>query len=362
MYCPNCAAPVAPQADSCPACGADFSAPAAWKPVPTPPPAKRPKTRLPWMWLLAGAAYGVLLRALAGIAPAVFGAMSFAFLVGTPLAVGAISAYLAPGGRTSLATGAVAPALPMTFMLAGCAVTLLEGSICIALMAPLFYGLAAVGGFCMTLACRLLRREKATLGVFAALPFLLVPVDGAATADTFHELHESVLVAAPPEVVWRNILQARDIRADELPPSLVHRIGVPRPVDAQNRQTAQGETRISRWDKGVHFSAAIVERREYSSISWRYAFTPDSFPPGTMDEHVVLGGRYIDLGDTTFNLSPAPGGRTRLEVVGRYRLTTPVNFYAVPASRLLGRDFLRMLLGFYKGRAEREAGAESATT
>jgi hypothetical protein len=173
--------------------------------------------------------------------------------------------------------------------------------------------------------------------------------------DTFHELHESTVIAATPETVWAQIVSARHIEANELPISLVHLIGVPKPVDAENRGTGSGEVRFSRWEKGVHFTAAIVERREAQSITWRYAFAPDSFPPGTMDEHVVLGGRYLELGDTTFNLEALPNGKTRLEVVGRFRLTTPVNVYAVPVSSLLGRDFLRTLLGLYKGRAERSA-------
>ena len=156
--------------------------------------------------------------------------------------------------------------------------------------------------------------------------------------------------------MWAQLVSARNIEARELPTSVVHLIGVPRPVDAENRSTAAGEVRFSRWKKrGVHFTAAILERRERESITWRYAFAPDSLPPGAMDEHVALGGRYLDLGDTSFDLHALGDGTTRLEGDGRYRLTTPVNVYAVPVSRLLGRDLLRTLLKFYKGRAERAA-------
>jgi len=303
--------------------------------------------------VLGGAAYGVLLRAFFGVLPSgTHGAMSAAFLLGTPLAIGAIAVYGSPEARKSLLRAFVEPALPTLFMLLGCAVTLMEGSICLAIMAPLFFFLASVGGVCMGLAFRIVRLTRTSIGAVAALPLALMVVDRGPLPDTFHELRESVVVNAPPEAVWSQILDAKSIAASELPTSLTHLIGVPRPVHALNRVTAGGEVRFSEWEKGVKFSALVVDRQEHRSITWRYSFAPDSFPPGTMDEHVVIGGEYLDLGDTTFNLQALPGGRTRLEVVGRYRLTTAVNFYAVPASRVLGRDFLRTLLGFYKGRAE----------
>jgi hypothetical protein len=204
-------------------------------------------------------------------------------------------------------------------------------------------------------ALKIVRIPRSSLGALAALPLFLLPLERSELPDTFHELRESVIVNATPRVVWAHILTAENIAPAELPTSITHLIGVPKPVNAANQTTPDGEIRFSTWEKGVHFSAHVVQRRHEKSITWRYSFAADSFPAGTMDEHVVIGGKYLDLGDTTFNLTALPGGATRLEVVGRYRLTTAVNFYAIPVSRLLGRDFLRTLLGFYKGRAERYA-------
>jgi uncharacterized protein YndB with AHSA1/START domain len=312
-----------------------------------------------WPWILAGAAYGLVVRALMElrINGGWAGAMSFGFLVGVPAVIGFITVYGSPHARTSLWRGFTYPFLPTLLMLFGCAITLLEGSICIAIMAPLFLGIAGLAGFFTSLAFRIVRPGRTTLGAMALLPLLVMSFESSAVPDTFHELRETIVVAAPPETVWRQIGSARHIDAAELPASLVHLIGVPRPTDAENRTTPEGIVRDSHWERGVHFTARIVDLKPARSISWRYTFAPDSFPPGTMDEHVVIGGKYLDLGDTTFNLRALPGERTELEVIGRYRLSTPINFYAVPAAELLGRDFLRTLLGFYRGRAERAAGA-----
>jgi hypothetical protein len=94
--------------------------------------------------------------------------MSVAFLIGTPVAVGAISVYGSPEARASLIRAFITPLIPMALMLLGAAVTLLEGSICIAIMSPLFFVLASVSGFIMALALRFTGAGRPTLGVWAA--------------------------------------------------------------------------------------------------------------------------------------------------------------------------------------------------
>ena len=113
--------------------------------------------------------------------------------------------------------------------------------------------------------------------------------------------------------MWAQLVSARNIEARELPTSVVHLIGVPRPVDAENRSTAAGEVRFSRRKMGVRFTAAILEQRERESITRGYAFAPDFFPPGDMHEYVALSGRYLDLGDMSFDLHALGDGTTRLE-------------------------------------------------
>lgn len=117
--------------------------------------------------------------------------------------------------------------------------------------------------------------------------------------------------------------------------------------------TPEGEVRHSRRDRGVNFSVVVTERVEHASMRWRYVFDERSFPAGSIDEHVANDRRYFDLRDTTFHLQPLPGGGTRLKPVALFRVTTPINAYAVPAAALLGRDFVDTLPGLYKGRSGR---------
>jgi len=314
-----------------------------------------------WHWIVGGALYGMLFRVFFGALGNYFnGAMSMAFLVGTPFAVGALTIYGARNRNQTLLSLIFSPWATVALMLVGCAVTVLEGSICLALMTPLFLVCGSFGGLAMGLALRLSGPKNSQLKGVAVLPLLLILGEGQLPLGNRElELRQSVHVEAAPHTVWAQILAARSIQPQELPFSLTHFIGVPKPLEGLNVLTPDGEVRYSKWGQGVNFRAVVTERKKNESISWRYVFDAQSFPEGSMDEHVAIGGRYFDLYDTTFNLYGLPGGQTRLEIVAHYRVTSSINFYAVPAANLLGRDFVATILALYKGRSERAESSGS---
>lgn len=307
-------------------------------------------------WVLLGAAYGVLVRFGFGILPQWFpveGVMSASFLLGTPFVIGAFTIYGRRREDLSLGAMIMWPWATVGLMLVGCAIALLEGSICIALMSPLFLACGSMGGLVMGIILHYGRPRGSHMSAVAVLPFLLVVAESfAPLIDADAEVRDAVIINASPQTVWREIMTAESIRPDELPLSLAHVIGVPKPVSGVNRVTPAGEIRYSRWERGVRFEAAVSERRQYESIRWHYAFDAHSFPEGSMDEHVEIGGKFFGLQDTTFNLTPLPGNRTELEIIAHYRVSSSINFYAVPVAKLLGHDFVNTILGLYKNRSE----------
>jgi hypothetical protein len=310
-------------------------------------------------WVIAGAAYGLLMRLLFGLlSERLIGPMSITFLIGTPIIIGLITTWGVETQKLTWTSAIFLPWVSVFLMLVGCIVTLLEGSICIAMMAPLLLVFASVGG----VIGKLCRPSKAgsitTMYSIAVLPLLLAVAEPyLVPASQEIEVVKAVEIAAPPDRIWREIMEARDIQPDELPPSISHAIGVPKPVEGVNVITDDGEVRYSKWERGVNFRAKVTNREVNKSISWHYEFDADSFPKGSMDEHVAIGGRYFDLRDTTFNLLAHDGGTTTLELRAHYRVTTPINFYAVPTAELLGRDFVATILGLYKGRSEASRSA-----
>ncbi len=311
-------------------------------------------------WVLFGAAYGVLVRFVFGVLPQwlpVDGVMSAAFLLGTPFVIGAITVYGRRHEGPSLSYMIFGPWATVGLMMVGCAITLLEGSICIALMSPLFLFCGSAGGLVMGVLLYFGRPGRNHVGAFAVLPFLVLIAESfAPLIDADAEIRDSVIIDADPQTVWEEIMTAESIHADELPLSLAHMIGVPKPVEGVNRMTPDGEIRYSRWERGVRFEARVSERRLHETIRWHYAFDAHSFPEGSMDEHVEIGGEFFGLEDTTFNLTALPGNRTELEIIAHYRVSSSINFYAVPVAKVLGRDFVNTILGLYKGRSEARAG------
>ena len=328
---------------------------------------RHPRTwgRRGWVAVLVGALYGLLMRVVfgkvqvwapwLGLSRDDGYVMSLGFVHLTPMVVGAITIYGMRASRPTWTQAAFAPWAATALMMIGAMVTLLEGAICVVLMTPLFLAMASIGGVVMNLVLRHTRLGTLQLGVLAVLPLLVAAFDGPLTAERWQRIDRSVIVEAPPERLWAEIVAARDIRRDEFPRTWIHLIGVPRPVEGIQRMTPQGEVRVSRWERGVHFLGHVTERVEGRRLAWRYEFSPDSFPPGTMDEHVVIGGRYFDLGETRFTLTPLPAGRTRLDIESHFRVTSSFNGYAVAVAEFLGRDFVDGLLALYKRRAETPA-------
>ena len=308
------------------------------------------------LWIAFGAAYGLAMRFLFGHFAQVFGTnvISFAFMLGTPFVIGAIVVYGLRNTKPSISEMVFAPWLAISLALIGSAATLLEGSVCIVLAAPLFLFVSSIGGLIMGLVLRWSDKGKATLNSFLLLPIALIVIEPTASQQPqLLEDRVSIEVAAPPHRIWQEILNARNIRKEELPTNFTHWIGVPRPVEGVNVMTPEGEVRYSKWERGVNFSALITNRIEDRSITWHYRFTPNSFPDGSLDEHVKIGGQYFGLDDTTFNLVPISANLTKLEIVSHYRVTTDINFYGVPIAQFIADDFMTTILHLYKLRSER---------
>jgi hypothetical protein len=308
-----------------------------------------------FLWLVFGVAYGLALRVLFANAPHFLGGeiISTAFFLGTPFAIGAIIVYGLRNTKPTVGKMLIAPWLAIAMAMIGSALAMLEGSICIILASPILFSISSIGGLVMGLVLRWTNKGTATLNSILVLPLVLTLIAPARPPEQkLLAERVSINVAATPHRIWTEIRNARGIRQDELPFSFARLIGVPRPLEGINITTVEGEVRFSKWDRGVNFSALVVNRIEDRSITWRYRFAPDSFPAGSLDDHVKIGGQYFDLYDTTFNLVPMDEKSTRLEIISHYRVTTDINFYAVPVARYIAKDFMSSIVGLYKRRSE----------
>lgn len=287
--------------------------------------------------------------------------MSGAFVFGAPLLIGAVTVFvaerLAPRGWGYYATSG---ALAAILFVLGTMLIMIEGLICAVLISPLFALLGTVGGLIMGAACRLGRHMMKALHSFLLLPLLLMAFESNTELPTrTYEIERSTLIDVPREVVWQQLQRVPAIGEREVDEAWVFRIGVPKPQSATPSTEVVPARRI-KMGKQVYFDQVIEESRENEYIRWSYRFYDDSFPAGSMDDHVKIGGSYFDLIDTSYTLLPE-GSQTRLIVRFRYRLSTRFNWYAAPILDHLLRDAADTYLALYRARASRDVPISSVS-
>jgi len=311
-----------------------------------------------WWPVGCGAVAGLLLRAsFFGTPGRPYSAMALGFVLLAPIAVGAVTVYFGElASRRTLGDHVARSILATLLFVVGALVVELEGWICSIIILPLFIALGVIGGLLMLLVCRLTKWPRSTLSCIVALPLALGAFETKlALPDSLIAIERSVVIEAPPERVWQELIDARDIRADEVGSAWLFRIGVPLPLEGQlldgRGLDSPMPARRVRMAKNVYFDEKVIEARPNELIRWTYEFYPDSFPPNALDEHVRVGGLYFDVRDTSYSLARR-GDATELTMRIDVRVSTHFNWYANPVARFLIGNLAEANLGYYKRRSE----------
>jgi hypothetical protein len=317
--------------------------------------------------LLMGAAlgflYGLTIRVLPLILPrhrSGVEVMSISFTCLMPFAVGFITSFYSESkARQPVWRWLILPWLPIVAALAATLLLLLEGFICVLFFAPLALILSSLGGLFGGLAARGTHSHYArslSLAWVMVLPFLVNPWEG----RVFHQLEirsvqTAIDIAAPPEVIWRNIERVSAITPSELPFSWSRQIGFPAPVEATLSYEGVGGVRNASFAGGVLF----IETVEVWQPQHRLAFSirADRIPPKTLDEHVRVGGPYFDVLRGEYRLEPLPNGKTRLHLSSWHRLSTDFNWYAHFWTDAVMSDLQHTILQVIAHRCEMQVAA-----
>jgi hypothetical protein len=308
--------------------------------------------------VIAGAVAGLLLRlAFSGPAGSPWSAMAGWFIYLAPIVVGMVTVYLAERERRrSWAYYAVAPLFATALFVIGTLLLLIEGLICAIVIVPMFATMGAIGGLVMGAICRATRWPRHTVYSVASLPLLLAWLGaGLPEPSLVGQIERSVLIEAPAEVVWRQINRIDSISKEDMSEALASRIGVPMPLSGSTEIRPEGRVRVSHWGKQVYFEEVVEDWQPHRYLRWSYRFHEDSFPRRALDDHVVMGGHYFDLIDTSYTLSEE-NGSTRLHTATRYRISTHFNFYADWVAQLLLGNLSETGLRLYRSRSEAEVG------
>jgi hypothetical protein len=333
------------------------------KAAPSVPPARSTVAKLAdenkppfknWLPVVAGVLAGLFLRFLfSGEPGGKWSAMAGTFIYLSPIVVGAVTVYVAERTqRRSWRYYAIAPFIANLLYVSGTLLILIEGLICAIIIVPLFSMLGALGGLAMGVVCRTTHWPKQAIYSLAMLPIALgLGGDYLPTPTVLNSVQRSTFIAATPAQVWQQLNHAVDIQPQEFGATWAARIGVPMPLSGVTEMTDAGRVRKSLWNKAVHFDEPITDWQPERYMRWTYRFHPTSFPPHALDDHVMIGGHYFDLHDTSFTLTPVAGG-TQLDLQTHYRVSTQFNFYADAVAQLLLRNMFDTGLAFYKNRSE----------
>ena len=306
-----------------------------------------------WWPIVAGALTGVVLRiAFYGEPGEPWSAMMGSFIYLAPIAATVITALVAERRQQrTLGYHVVAGMLANVLLVLGTLMILIEGLICAIVILPLFAALGALGALIMWCAFRITGWPKQIAGCVVVLPLIAGAIEPpTGQPQVVRHIERTLTIHAPREIVWAQLANVRDIRAEEVEDTLAFRIGVPPPVSALTEQHDGKRVRRVSMGKRVYFDQEEVERREIEYIRWVQRFYPDSFPPGSFDQHVVMGGDYFDIHDVAYTLVPE-GESTRLTIAMRYRVSTRFNWYADGVARIVLGNLEETLLQVYASRA-----------
>ncbi len=312
-----------------------------------------------FLFIAAGVAYGIFLRLLAFhpkvAIPAV---MSVPFIFFVPIAMGFISIYgLERQSRQPILAWVFVPWITVSIMLLGTMVAAWEGFICIAMFAPIGWICGSIGGVIGGLVARSqapTRAQNGILGLVIILPFLVTPLGNKLVYDySVRTVATSVDIAAPADVVWRNIERVPSIHANELPPAWSRRIGFPAPDEATLSFEGIGAVRHATFAGGVVFTETVDAWEPNRRLTFSIRANTDRIPATTLDEHVRIGGPYFDVLHGDYEIEPLANGVTRLHLSSRHRVSTDFNWYAHLWTDAVMRDIQNSILFVIKNRCEK---------
>ncbi|HXC24351.1 MAG TPA: DUF805 domain-containing protein [Gemmatimonadaceae bacterium] len=314
-------------------------------------PAARHQLRSAFYGVNAGVAIGLLGFALdVGALHQYDGSL---FLV-TPFVLGATSAFVF--NRTSAETmGATMKVVVLSLLLVGGVLIgfALEGLVCLVLALPLGLVLGWMGavlGREIALRCR----STTNLMVGCLMVPAAVMTNSIPAPEPTYLITTAVTVNAPPDVVWRHVIQFQDIQDR---PGFIFRLGLAYPIRARIAGTGVGALRRCEFSTG-----AFIEPITTWDVPTRLAFTVIQQPPPLQElspyQHVYAPHLHGFFRSThgEFLLTPIAGGRTRLEGRTWYQLDVhPRGYWRFIADHIVSRIHERVLT-----QVAREAEEEGA--
>jgi len=266
-----------------------------------------------------------------------------ALFMGTPIIMGAVSAYIynRPYTRTIFSSIMVAE---LSIFLSGLILLLFafEGLICLVMLLPIAGVMAILGATIGSMIASLQPQHSLTLLIPISLLPVIAGAEHAVRVVPEYEVLSTVEIDAPPERVWPNVIGFSELEA---PPSWYFKLGIAYPKRATITGTGVGAIRHCEFSTGP-----FVEPITVWDPPRRLAFDVQSQPP-PMHElspyryvHPPHLDGYLMCKRGEFRLIDLGEGRTRLEGRTWYAYNIfPQSYWTLWTDMLIHRIHLRVL-------------------
>ena len=263
--------------------------------------------------------------------------------LGTPFSLGAIGAYVLNREHRQSLRYTFEVVFAGLVLLAGATLLFaLEGALCVLMALPLAAAVVWLGAVLgRALALHAPDGSAHAALVVVGLPLLAV-VDARHAPAPAHEVVTSLVIGAPPETVWRNVVTFAELPE---PREWLFRAGVAYPRRARIEGTGVGAVRYCEFSTG-DFVEPITQwdapRRLAFDIA-RQAAPMHELSPYRHVRAAHLAG-YFRATAGRFDLEALPDGRTHLVGTTTYEVRIyPQAYWALFADAIVGRIHLRVL-------------------
>ncbi|HXA49574.1 MAG TPA: hypothetical protein VNV86_04690 [Candidatus Acidoferrum sp.] len=216
----------------------------------------------------------------------------------------------------------------------------IEGLICIMMAAPLALPLGALGGLLVHFVTQSRVRSRG-FAMLLLMPSASLPWDVTAKPPMF-AVRSSLTIAAPPEVVWRNVVTFSDLPE---PGEWFFRAGLAYPQRARIVGSGPGAIRYCEFSTGP-FVEPIEVWDEARLLRFRVTENPAPMHEWNPYAHVLprhLHG-YLVSKQGQFRLTALPGNRTLLEGTTWYQHGLwPAQYWRWWSDAIIHRIHLRVL-------------------
>ena len=285
--------------------------------------------------------------------------VSISFIYTLPCSLGALVCFLGYKlDKPSRFWAYGAPALTMLLLVFLSWLFYMEALICALVAAPILMLMAFIGGWIMSLILKKTKQGRLSVTLFVLLPYFVSPVEQ--MWQTPHEtrvMHNAVMIHAAPKTIWNQIYEVPAIKNDELPAQWIYIIGFPRPIAAVIDKQGVGGRRHATFERDVSFFEVVTHWEPQHKLSFTIKADPDFIPHTAFDKHIIVGGRFYDVLNGTYEIEPRNDGSCILHLTSTHRLSTRFNWYAGWWSEWVMNQIQGSILEVIRSRCEKSSKA-----